>query len=103
MFAVKTWHVAGDDGGPPSPDYRYHTHRDCGNLRRIIDIESERLRKGPAASASNVGTARSVMSEAAGSFAAQRRTSSGVGIALSVALWLLLGVLEIIRTKSKEA
>ena len=41
------------------------------------------------------------MSGAAGSFAAQWRTSDGVGIALSVALWLLLGVLAIIRAKSK--
>ena len=46
MFAVNTWHVASDNGGPPSPGYRYHTHRDCGNLRRITDIEPERLRKG---------------------------------------------------------
>ena len=46
VFAVKTWHVANEHGGPPLSDYRYHTHLDCGNLRRIIDVKPERLRQG---------------------------------------------------------
>ena len=43
---VNTWHVAAPNGGPPLPDYRYHTYLDRGNLQRIVRLQPERRRDG---------------------------------------------------------
>ena len=43
---MTAWHVAGEHGGQPPPNYRYHTYIDCGNLQRIIRLAPERLRQG---------------------------------------------------------
>ena len=50
--SMNTWHVAGPNGGPPLPDYRYHTYLDCGNLQRIIRPQPERRRMEAAVSMS---------------------------------------------------
>ena len=43
---MNAWHVAAPNGGPPLPDYRYHTYLDCGNLQRILRLQPERRRDG---------------------------------------------------------